>query len=568
MTSSAAQPAKPPQRFGRFEMRRLLGKSARTMVWEAHDPDSNRPVVLAMPRVAPAGDAAQQRWLDDARAMARLSHPNLAPVVDLGVWQRLPFVAYERAQGGVTLAQRLEAGGCPPLEVGRWAVQALEGLAFAHDAGVAHRDLQLHMLRLDERGHLQVMGLAVAPMTKALDALGPMQARQELAERDVLAVGLAMHHLLAERAALDEPDLGGAIDRMAPLGDATVRLPRELPQPVAEGYRAVINRSLDSVPQQRFRHARTMAKALQEWVPAQPPSLADALPEQLLERVRRHGVLPGLPGGAALASRLQAMERQHVGALAQQALQDPAICLELLRQANSSYVRSAQVEGGAAVVTMRRAIAMIGLAGMQRVVQSQHAWPGPLDPAAAQALLTRMERAQRAMRLALLLSPAGFDAEIVQVVTLLQELGSLLVHYHFPDLARQMRVLIAPRKPASPDEPQPPALDESAAARKVLGMETDALALALVSHWGLDASTSALLHPLPTDQAVQLAGDDGLLRAVASAAREAVSAQSLPAERGAAALDRVAQRYAAVLALDGAMLRRLLREAMAASRMG
>lgn len=549
-------------------MRRLLGKSARSMVWEAHDPDLGRPVVLAMPRVAPSGDAALQRWLDDARAMARLSHPNLVPVNEVGMYLRLPFVSYECEEGGVTVAQRLEAGTPAPLEVGRWAVQALEGLAYAHDAGVSHRDLQLHMLRLDERGHLQVLGLSVAPMTKAVDALGPLQARQEMAERDVLAVGLAMHHLLAARAALDEPDLGSAMERMTPLGDATVRLARELPQPVPEGFRAVINRCLDKLPQQRFRHARTMAKALQEWVPPQPSSLADALPEQLLERVRRHGVLPALPGGAAVASRLLNMERQHVGALAQQALQEPAICLELLRQANSSYVRSAQLEGGGAVVTMRRAIAMLGLAGMQRVVQSQHPWPGPLDPASAQALLSRMERAQRAQRLALLLSPAGFDSEIVQMVTLLQELGSLLVHYHFPELAQQMRVLMAPRKPASPDERQPPALDESAAARKVLGMELDALALALLSHWGLDAPTFALLHPLPTNQPVQFVGDDALLRAVASAAREAVSAHALPAERFSAALDRVAQRYAAALALDPAKLRRLLREASAAPRMG
>lgn len=568
MTSTAAQPAKPSQRFGRFEMRRLLGKSARSMVWEANDPDLGRQVLLAMPRVAPAGDAALQRWLDDARVMARLSHPNLVPVNDVGMYQRLPFVSYERAQDSVTLAQRLQPDGHATLEVGRWAVQALEGLAYAHDAGVSHRDLQMHMLRVDERGHLQVLGLSVAPMTKAIDALGPLQARQEMIERDVMAVGLAMYHLLAARAALDEPDLGSAIERMTPLGDATVRLPRELPQPVPEGFRAVINRCLDKLPQQRFRHARTLGTALQEWVPSQRSSLSDSLPEQLLESVRRHGVLPALPDGAAIASRLLGMERQHVGALAQQALQDPATCLELLHQANSSYVRSAQAEGSGAVVTLRRAIAMIGLAGLQRVVQRQHAWPGPLDQASARALLARMERAQRAMRLALLLSPPGFDSEIVQVVTLLQELGSLLVHYHFPELARQMRALMAPRKPASPDEPQPPALDEAAAARKVLGLELEALALALLSHWGLDASMLALLPPLPTNQAVQVVGEDGLLRAVVSAAREAVSALAMPAERSNAALDRVAQRYAATLVLDGAKLRRLLREALAVPRAG
>ncbi len=563
MTSSAAQSAKPSQRFGRFEMRRLVGKSARSMVWEAHDPDLGRLVVLAMPRIAPSSDAALQRWMDDARAMAKLSHPSLMPVNEVGMYQRLPFVAYERMEGA-TLAQRLDPRGQSMLDVGRWSVHALEGLAFAHDAGVAHRDLQLHMLHLDERGRLRILGLAVAPMAKAVDALGPMQARQEMAERDLLAVGLVMHHLLATRPALDETDAASAIERLTPLGDATVRLPRELPQPVPEGFRAVINRCLDSQPNQRFRHARTMARALQEWVPSHPSSLAEDLPDQLLERVRRHGVLPALPGGAAIASRLLSMERQHVGALAQQVLQDPALCFELLRQANSSYVRSTQQEGGGAVVTIRRAIAMLGLAGMQRVVQSQRPWPGSLDAASAQALLARVDRAQHAARLAQLLSPRSFDGEIVHIVTLLQELGGLLLQYHFPDLAQQIRALMRPAKSVLPDEPAPTPPDEAAAARKALGMELDALALAVVSHWGLDTTMLYLLRPLSSNQPVQVTGDDDLLRAVASAACEAVSASALPAQRCSAALDRVAQRYAAVLELDPAKLRRLLREAAVA----
>jgi non-specific serine/threonine protein kinase len=60
------------------------------------------------------------------------------------------------------------------------------------------------------------------------------------------------------RPALDEPDLGCAVQRLTPYGDATVRLPRELPVP--DAFRAIVNRCLDPYPHQRFRHARTMAR--------------------------------------------------------------------------------------------------------------------------------------------------------------------------------------------------------------------------------------------------------------------------------------------------------------------
>jgi non-specific serine/threonine protein kinase len=60
----------------------------------------------------------------------------------MGVHQRLPFVVYARSNGP-TLAERLDPRGQVTTDVGRWAGQVLEGLAFAHDTGLAHRDLQL-----------------------------------------------------------------------------------------------------------------------------------------------------------------------------------------------------------------------------------------------------------------------------------------------------------------------------------------------------------------------------------------------------------------------------------------
>ena len=65
-----------------------------------------------------------------------------------------------------------------------------------------------------------------------------------------------------------------------------------------------------------------------------------------------------------------------------------------------------------------------------------------------------IERCQRAGRVALALRPAGYDAEVVYLMTLLQSLGRLVVHYHFPDEAAQIRRLMQPAPSAREGEPE------------------------------------------------------------------------------------------------------------------
>ncbi len=138
-----------------------------------------------------------------------------------------------------------------------------------------------------------------------------------------------------------------------------------MPRPLPEPLRAIANRATDRQPRQRYRNARTLARALEGWLDHESHQDGDAH-AQLIERVRQIGVLPALPGAAARAARLALMERQHTEELAGLVLRDPALTLELLRAVNSAQVRGTQVSGNGPVLTVRRAIAMIGLDGVRR----------------------------------------------------------------------------------------------------------------------------------------------------------------------------------------------------------
>ncbi|MET0350648.1 MAG: HDOD domain-containing protein, partial [Rhizobacter sp.] len=471
-----AKPA-PTRAFGRFELRRLLGKSVRSMSWLAFDPRSQQEVMLTMPRTQPADEAALQLWKGETERASRLNHPNLAHVVEIGVHEHWPYISVDR-QLGETLGERLEAQrGLPPAEAVEWTIQLLEGLAFAHQSGMAHGDIQPHQVLVSDQGVVRVMGLAACGVTYAAEAGGRsspvdangLHAGRMAAQRDVLTAGLLLHLMLSGTPALDEPDTARVVDRLPPTGRDIIRLPWTTPQPVAEGLRAIANRATDRQERQRYHNARTLLTALNGWREAAANDSGGPL-ALLLDRLHTVGHLPAGPGVGARVARLAMAEGQRTDEMAAQVLQDMALSFELLRHVNSAQVQGTQASGGAPVLTLRRAIALVGLKGLRQAASALRAWPGPLSEPHAAALERLMDHVRLAGHTAQLLRPPGYDPEVVYLVTILQNLGRLLVQYHFPDEADQIRELMQTLPPPAPGEPEQAGMTEEAASFAVLGV--------------------------------------------------------------------------------------------------
>ncbi len=587
-TVPLAHPASHPTRaFGRFALRRLLGRSVGSMAWLAFDPSLGAEVMLTMPRVQPPDAAALERWNDGVRAAARLVHPNLAPVLEVGVQDHWPYVATGR-EHGVTLAERLaDAASVAPDEAARWIGDVLHGLAYAHDAGLAHHDLQLHAVLVGERGDIRVTALG-ARGTPAADGDGPageaaravaaasamdarrLRAQREAATADVLACGLLLHRLLAGTPPLDEPDTALAAARMAPLGRDTVRLPWTTPTPVDEALRAIVNRSTQAQPRLRYHAARTFVGALDGWRAAN--ALDGGGPVALLlDRLQSVGHLPALPGLGARVADITRHEQQRTHQIADQVLEDLALSFELLRTLHSASVQGTQVQGNGPVLTLRRVIALIGVDGVRLAANSLRPWPGPLSDVHATQLKLALARVRLAAFAAQALQPPGYDAQVVYLITVLQNLGRLMLRYHFADEAEQIQQLMKPI-PADPATrtPEQPGLGEAAAAFAVLGVDVESLGVAVARHWRLDDEVLHMIRRLPTDAPVRRADDDGdVLRLTANVANEAVDAvTSHPAAQAGAALARVAQRHARALGVDARVLGEAIQAAREAMRRG
>lgn len=587
--ASAERPptAAPAMRgFGRFLLRQLLGKSERSMTWLAHDPRVGQDLMLTLPRVQPQDAAALEAWQRDVGAAARLNHPHLAAVGEIAVQDHWPYVAVDRAYG-VTMGEWMDGhGGSSVAEQVGWICQALEGLAFAHDAGAAHGDLQFHSLLVSEQGTVRLMGLATAgapapahgrppsePQGRVMAvAASDLRAHRERAERDVVAIGLLLYRLLSGQSPLDEPDVSVVLSRMPPAGREIVRLPWSTPKPVPEALRAIVNRATSSQERQRYLNARTLLRALTGWPEVEGNDNGGPL-ALLLDRLRTVGHLPAMPGVNRRIARVAAAEMQRNDELAAQILQDMGLSLELLRQVNSTLVQGSHASGGTVVLTVRRAIAMIGLDGIRRAGNALRTWPGPLSPGAAAQLQRLVDRVRLAAYTAQVLRPPGYDPEVIFLVVMLQNLGRLLVCYHFPDEAEQIVQLmhtVAAPPGAEPGTPDQAGMSEVSASLAVIGVDIEALGAAVAKHWNLGDEVQQMMRRVPVDRPVRSAGGDAdMLRIVASAANEVVDAVHLGnPQRLGGLLTSIAHRYARVLEVDAKGLKEALQAARQSLRDG
>jgi serine/threonine-protein kinase len=260
---------------GRYRLERPLGHGGMATVYLARDTELDRPVAVKLLAESLAGDAVfRKRLLREARLAARLSHPNVVSVYDVGETEDgRPYVVMECVDG-LTLADVLrERGRLPADEAVGLAVQACRGLAHAHAAGLVHRDVKPQNLLLREDGTLKVADFAIARAaeTTALTQVGtvlgtaaylsPEQAAGEevTPATDVYALGAVLYELLTGRppyVADSLPDLAakqaeGAIE---PLAELVPEVPRRVEDAVM--------RSLARNPAYRPASATALAQEL------------------------------------------------------------------------------------------------------------------------------------------------------------------------------------------------------------------------------------------------------------------------------------------------------------------
>lgn len=151
-----------PVRVGRFRLLAPVGRGGMGTVYEAYDPELDRKVAIKLLR---PGDAAVERSvLDEGRALAKLVHPNVVTVHEVGTHEGEAFVVMELVRGPNLRAWMHGPGDAPRpwAEVVRVFAAAAAGLAAAHAAGIRHGDVKPDNIVLGEDGRTRVVDFGIA----------------------------------------------------------------------------------------------------------------------------------------------------------------------------------------------------------------------------------------------------------------------------------------------------------------------------------------------------------------------------------------------------------------------
>jgi hypothetical protein len=154
-------PSGGPSRVGRYEIREVLGAGAMGVVYRAHDPELGRDVAIKLVRDSGASPSSGLRLLREAQAMARLHHPNVLPIFDVGPTDSAVFVAMPLLEGGTLRSWMDDRSRSFDAILDRF-VAAGRGLAAAHAAGLIHRDFKPDNVLLGADGEVHVADFGLA----------------------------------------------------------------------------------------------------------------------------------------------------------------------------------------------------------------------------------------------------------------------------------------------------------------------------------------------------------------------------------------------------------------------
>jgi serine/threonine-protein kinase len=280
----------------------------------AHDLELDRPV--AIKRLAEnlaANDEFKRRFLREARLAARLSHPNIVAVYDVGEEAGRPFIVMQYVEGE-TLADLLRGRGrLEPEEAVALALQACAGLEAAHEAGLVHRDVKPQNLLVTPGGAVKIADFGIArsldgtQLTQAGTVLGtaaylaPEQAAGETvtAAADVYALGAVLYELLTGRPPYVADSLAELVARQH---EGTIAPVRELAPDVPGATEDAVMHALARDPEYRPSSAAALANELR----ARPTAATMAQGPPAPMQGSRRTLLAALALGVALVLVLAA----------------------------------------------------------------------------------------------------------------------------------------------------------------------------------------------------------------------------------------------------------------------
>ena len=263
------------ERIGRYRIVERLGQGGMGVVYKAFDPQIERTVaikVISTQRVD--NPELRERFFREARAAGQLTHRHIVVVYDLGEEQGQPYIAMEFVEG-VTLDVMMR--GPEPFPIGRRLdvmLDVCDGLGYAHDRGVIHRDVKPSNIMVTRGGAAKILDFGLARLVTSdltrsnlmlgtMSYMAPEQLRNEPIDQrvDIFAIGVVMYELFTGLRPFDGQSLASAIYKVL----------EEEPLPVDQcnpaippGLAPIVARALAKERDERYSTMHELARDLEE----------------------------------------------------------------------------------------------------------------------------------------------------------------------------------------------------------------------------------------------------------------------------------------------------------------
>ncbi len=308
----------PGGTFAGHSLIKQLGRGGMGEVYLAKQPQTGRQVALKvmrreMLRDDETGDNdAMERFCREARALARVAHPNIVSIFEAGEHEGQPYFSMEYVAGG-SLRQKLNDGPLDVRQAARYAMQAAEGLQAAHENDLVHRDVSPGNVLIDEAtgiARVSDFGLAKISGEPSQTATGAVfgspyyMAPEQVADAsraghaaDVYSLGATLYHALTGRPPFQTATV---MDTLLQVVREEPAAPRSLNAAIPRDLENICRKCLHKEPARRYDSAASLAQDLQNFLQGKPVLARPISWTERCWRSVRRNPLPAALGGVAV----------------------------------------------------------------------------------------------------------------------------------------------------------------------------------------------------------------------------------------------------------------------------
>jgi serine/threonine protein kinase len=482
------------RRVGRFELKGELGRGAQATVWLGYDPRLQREVAVKV--INPDADAASvAQWLDEARAVSRLAHPNIVPVFEADQDGQVSFMVFEYVTGPTLTDLLRKRGKLPQREAAALMRDVLDAIATAHAQGIVHRDLKPSNILMDAQNRPRVMDFGIAARvsdkhdgriagTPGYIAPEAILGASPHPLMDVFAAGMMLGQMLCGRPLLIERDPYRALERTQ---NEDMAWPAEMvdaktgKDSTDDALRALVMRAVSRDPTRRPESASAFRNALHEWLDPAPVGSDGgdrATLDFLLRRMRQKSDFPALSDAVVRIQRVTQSENASIAGVTDEIVRDVALTNKLLRMVNTAHFRNA---GAGTIASVPRAVSLVGLAGIRTMALSLVLLEHMQDKAHVAHLKEIFLMAMMTGTLCDELTPLAKAHDEPFLAGMMSQLGRMLTEFYFPEEAALIRRRVEP----SWQRGEWSQSIEDRAVGEVLGLSYEQLGVGVTKVWGL-----------------------------------------------------------------------------------